>query len=245
VYGVQPAALNLAVTMKRDFLKKYVSPHADSSTLDKPAFEKFKQVCDHMEAVKLPSLKGHTSCQRRTMTELESVLYRARSLIAGILGEFSEDDWFDRCKNSQGASIGVPYIDTTVEKKFTFPISMTCRVKKLMDRYLTYDREIKWAIDKFNGYSPFEAWYNIVSGSRATTVPKNAEINRMIAIEPTGNMFFQQGLMVLMYEKLANFGLDVRVLPEMHKLLARLASLDGRNATIDWSSASDCVFMSW
>jgi hypothetical protein len=36
-------------------------------------------------------------------------------------------------------------------------------------------------------------------------------------------------------------GLDVGNLPDQHKLLAMESSITGRNATIDWTSASDCV----
>lgn len=172
-----------------------------------------------------------------------NIMVRAKAIARSILSPFSEDEWFKECKNSHGSSIGVPYVNTSVEQKFTYPISCTKRVKPLFDHYLTYDSCLKSAISVWNSSNPVQDWCNIVEGSRATTVPKSDTIRRMIAIEPTGNMFFQQGLMLMMYKRMAQYGLSVDVLPEAHKQLAWHSSLDGRKATIDFSSASDCVSM--
>jgi hypothetical protein len=240
-HGYNPAAIQLANNVGKDFKKKYLPASVDTSVLDGPAYEKFYAVCDHLEGIELDLPTGFTSCQRRKMSDSQSVLYRARAIINTVLGKLDEDEWFGACRHGTGSTIGVPYVDTSLEAKNTFPISMTSRVQKLYDRYLTFDFVLKDSIDKFNRYRPYGEWYKIVDGSRATTVPKNAKTNRIIAIEPTGNMFFQLGLMACMYERLAAFGLDVRTLPDMHQLLARVASMDGVKSTIDWQSASDCV----
>jgi hypothetical protein len=63
----------------------------------------------------------------------------------------------------------------------------------------------------------------------------------MIAVEPTGNMFLQQGLMEMMYDRMRKVFLNVETLPEHHQKRARAASITSKEATIDWSSASDCV----
>ena len=47
--------------------------------------------------------------------------------------------------------------------------------------------------------------------------------------------------MLVMYKRMELVGLDVKSLPVLHRKLARISSLTGRNATIDWSSASDCT----
>jgi hypothetical protein len=66
----------------------------------------------------------------------------------------------------------------------------------------------------------------------------------MIAIEPTANMYLQQGLMRVMYKRLRKVGLDVTNLPRTHTALAQSGSITGKLATIDFSSASDCVSVS-
>jgi hypothetical protein len=47
--------------------------------------------------------------------------------------------------------------------------------------------------------------------------------------------------MTMMYGRLAKVGLDVTSLPALHKELARVGSITGNLATIDFTSASDCV----
>jgi len=158
-----------------------------------------------------------------------------------VLTDFDLDEWFQGAKNSQGSSIGVSYNDTSPESKFTWPISMTESVKPLYDAYMQFDPQLDCAVKKLNSLAPIGEMYNIVEGSRATTVEKNDEIRRQIAVEPTGNMFFQLGLMEMLYRRMKVVGLDVSSLPTEHVDRARLSSITGQEATIDFSSASDCV----
>jgi len=83
--------------------------------------------------------------------------------------------------------------------------------------------------------------FKVVDGSKLTTVPKDETIDRCIAIEPTANMFLQQGLGVYIVEKLSEFGVDLLNLQHRHREMALISSVTRKLATIDWSSASDCV----
>jgi hypothetical protein len=47
--------------------------------------------------------------------------------------------------------------------------------------------------------------------------------------------------MTVLYDRMREFGLDVESLPELHKKQALRSSISSAKATIDWSSASDCV----
>jgi len=227
-----------------DMLKKYVSV-SDKELEDvkqERAYSKFRAVNSHMGHYSGkynfpdPSLRVQRSVPRRSR-----ILLRARAIVHSMLTPFTEDEYFLHCRNSHGTSIGVPYVDTSDEKKFKYPISCTAGVVSLFDRYLNWDANLDAAIKKLNCCAPTSVGrYDIVKGSRATTVAKNDEIRRMIALEGTINMFFQQGLMSLMYERMRSVGLDVDCLPDQHQELARLASISGSDATIDWSSASDC-----
>lgn len=80
----------------------------------------------------------------------------------------------------------------------------------------------------------------VIRGNRITTVPKSAEVDRTIAIEPSCNMFLQKGVDFYMRNRLARYGVDLtdqtRGWP-----LARQGSIDGSYATIDLSSASDTI----
>lgn len=81
----------------------------------------------------------------------------------------------------------------------------------------------------------------LVSGSRMTTVPKNEECERTIAIEPSGNMCLQLALEGYITDVLRSIGLDIRVQSDINKGLARFGSISGELATIDLKSASDLI----
>lgn len=227
----------------KDFRKKYLSPRTDQAPLEALTFEKFLKVNDHMANVnKKLATSLPTSVRRiqRAMPRDEKIHLRARALMHSVLSSFSVDEWFEECKHSTGSTLGVSYSDTSNESKFTFPMSTTKRAKPYMDAYMLFDGNLKSAVEEFNRENPVMDMYEFVEGSRATTVDKNEDIRRMIAVEPTCNMFLQQGLMSMMYKRMKSFGLNVETLPDLHQKLAKESSTSGINATIDWSSASDC-----
>lgn len=233
-------ALNRQVN---EFRKKYVSPVSSQDDLESAAYDKFLLINEHMGRVnsKLREELVYPYPQPMKGLPFNGLVHcRARALVRHVLGTFCEDEWFTECRNSSGSSIGVPFKDTSLEKKFTFPMSATKNAERLFERYLSFDTSLKDAIVKNNGET-VTGWYRIVDSSRATTVDKSNTARRFISVEPTCNMFLQQGLMVMMYNRLRSVGLDVERLPILHRQLARHGSITGSLATIDWSSASDCV----
>jgi len=85
---------------------------------------------------------------------------------------------------------------------------------------------------------------SLVSGSRLSTVPKNEETNRTIAIEPSGNMALQLAVGVYIEKVLRSIGLDIRSQQDRNKTLARAGSISGDLVTIDMKSASDLILIS-
>lgn len=242
MYGpIHHSSSSLRKTYEGAFLKKFVPPRFDDTTLESATFEKFLKVNEHMADFQEFELPDKSTRVTSKISARSRMLLRARALMHFVLSDFSEEELFQATKHGTGSSIGVSFVDTSVEKKFTLPISCTKRVAPLLNRYLSWDEKLRSAVEEFNSECPLDRWYDIVKGSRATTVEKTCDIKRMIAIEPTGNMFFQQGLMELMYRRMRKVGLDVESLPTRHKILAKESSITGRNATIDFSSASDCV----
>lgn len=233
----------LADVQSAQLLKKYKSSKSDQKSLEDLTFAKFREVNTHMANYATPEFLGNPQALRVLSSTpfLEAILVKARATVRQVLGYLSEDEFFDQCRNGPGTSIGTAYSDSSLEAKFTFPISMTARVAPLMKRYFAHNFQLRAAVEKFNDANPVSDWYTFVKGSRATTVDKSSTSRRMIAIEPTGNMYFQQGLMHCMYRRMERFGLDVTSLPETHQNRARISSITSKEATIDWSSASDCV----
>lgn len=76
-------------------------------------------------------------------------------------------------------------------------------------------------------------------GSRLSTVRKNNEIDRAINIETTANMLLQRTVAAPLRVILANLNNDLEFGQNVHR--ARIA--DTTQATIDFSEASDCVWM--
>lgn len=81
----------------------------------------------------------------------------------------------------------------------------------------------------------------VVCGSKMSTVPKNQDTERTIAIEPSGNMALQLAVGFYFEEVLRGIGLDIRHQQEKNKVLAYRGSLNGRLCTLDLSSASDLI----
>lgn len=235
-------------TQKEALLKKYnPSVPADGSPtqdeLETIAFIKFCFINEHMEKFKGKDLYPKPDeLYQSSDSQRDLILKRARALLHFVLTPFTEDEWFLACQHSAGSSIGVSFNDTSLEAKFKLPISITSRCIPLFNRYLSHDRLCAENIADLNDLDIFNpSIYREVMGSRATTVDKTASVRRMIAVEPTGNMYFQQGLMQLLTDRLQAVGLDIKHLSRLHTTLAYRSSISSLNATIDFSSASDCV----
>jgi hypothetical protein len=158
-----------------------------------------------------------------------------------VCTDFTEEELFDNVRHSTGSSIGVSFKDTSIDAKFTFPITVTKSAEPLLRRILGTDKFLCEQLKHHNGTYPLTDMFMIKEGSRATTVDKTSTKRRMIAIEPTGNMYLQQGTMAMLYKRLRVVGLDVTRLPTEHTQRAYRSSITSKEATIDWSSASDCV----
>jgi hypothetical protein len=79
----------------------------------------------------------------------------------------------------------------------------------------------------------------VVRGSKLSTVLKNEEQLRTIAIEPLGNMMMQLAAGHVLEEVCAMAGFRINEQQAVNNLLAKLGSENGLNATLDLSSASD------
>lgn len=81
-----------------------------------------------------------------------------------------------------------------------------------------------------------------IDGSSLTSVPKDVNKNRCICTEPAINMFYQLGAHSVISTLLKrHYYLDISIQAEYNKDAARRGSIDGSNATIDLTDASDHV----
>lgn len=88
-----------------------------------------------------------------------------------------------------------------------------------------------------------------VHASRLTFAKKSAVISRVINTEASLEMMFQKGISTCIEGLLRKFfNINLSIQPTINRLLAKLGSIDGSNATIDLKSSSDLVryqFVKW
>jgi len=225
------AAMQVAYELQtKDFSKKFRSSRK-MSDLSNKALDKFIKVNqvlgDFDFRLPSPDIRPHRCSPR------DRALLRARSLIHHVLGDFDEHEWFTGCKHSSGVSLGIKFQDTSLTAKWETRMTCTARARPLLLRYVMWDTTLRSLFGTPN--------FEIVEGSRATTVPKDDRSDRLICIEPTGNMYLQQGLASVITARLRKFGIDIKWQQRLHRRLALVSSVTGRLATIDWASASDSV----
>lgn len=159
-------------------------------------------------------------------------LLKARSFIERVLGVFSWDAAIQYCNFGPGANVGVPRKSSHLCKKIgNLNPTVTGLCVPLLRAYEEYDPHVRDL-----GYI-----YKVVEGSDVTTVPKDARSDRVIAIEPLWNMFFQKGIGGMIRSRLKKIGLDLNHSQPLNQESARIGSITGRLATIDLSSASDTI----
>jgi len=246
---------------KLNFGKKFLLP-GDNLTRENKALAKFFLVNDEMRILnqRLPHLLQDradlTSRYPLTGTSIYKIVFMARELIARVLGdeiEFAEIT--DLARMSSGASVGVSYKDTSLERKWEFPLSYTGEARSYLTCALERDTSLCHAIMTLNSkLDPSELFtldergnqetldsLKYVKGSKGTTVPKTNNIDRFICVEPTINIYMQQGLAEAMWRRMSRWGLSLERDQEKHRRLAFFGSISNRIVTIDFESMSDRV----
>lgn len=161
-----------------------------------------------------------------------ALIRRVRSQIAAVLGEFSWDHCVPHFSFGPGASTSLPARKASHGNKWAHSSQVTTRCLPLYLAYRAY----------CTGWDHGDRELRVVAGNKVTTVPKNAKTDRVIAIEPDWNMFFQRGIGGFLRHRLQKrLGLLLADAQETNRQLAREGSATGRLATIDLSMASDSV----
>jgi len=155
--------------------------------------------------------------------------------ISTILGDFDPSEVFELADWGPGASTLIKRRYASSANKFQREAGIT------RDLYDLIPNEILEA--------SYPLWYsrlqeigfpNFQVGNKIITVPKDATANRVIAVEPGLNLWFQLAIGKMIQRRLFRFGIDLRY-QSINQELARLGSIDQNLATIDFSSASDSI----
>lgn len=179
--------------------------------------------------------------------EFRTILESTRHYVSRILGDFS---WADP-DFGPGASFLLGGKSANLVSKLRTKPECTPVAHDLV-KYLVLDKMPHYAIscgmvvrERTNVFlAPTSL--PVVNGNRLSFVPKDMRCSRAICIEPLGNLLAQKAIGSLIKSRLTKWGLPIgkhgdSTLQDRHRDLAKQASIDGINATIDLSSASDTI----
>ena len=217
------------------FLSKFKGLTLDYD-LDKVAYTKFSEFEDLCRATN----SRFRSLERDPLYSGD-VVYLHHAVIrkiSKILGEFSAGAFFLDANWGPGAS-------TLIKRKRSSPVNkFQCEIGITRDLYSLLPIETfevcypRWSQHlKLQGFPHFQV------GNKVVTVPKDASTNRVIAIEPGINLWFQKSIGDMLMKKLLWVGVDLRD-QSVNQLLARQGSITGDLATVDLRSASDSIALS-
>lgn len=175
-----------------------------------------------------------TNSRLRKVTPFEGILSAAKHKILQILGDdFDREEFIDSCNWGPGATRSVKRRDANYPKKYLIESDITSEAYDFVKDWfhIAYPT---WSRDRERKA------FCIQNSSKIVTVPKNAKTDRVIAIEPGVNTWFQKGIGSMIRRKLKRAGIDLNN-QSHNQEFARLGSKFNHLATVDFSSASDTI----
>lgn len=181
-----------------------------------------------------------------------AILFRAKQLIASVLGPLTSDVSNSIFRSasaelkdpgwSTGRNTAVDHLSSIAPLKYQASLDCTARCRPLA--MVLVNSSPHWAQAALGADGPcsvIAAGFNIVGHNVATTVPKNAWIDRFIAYEPALNGRLQRAVGVYIRSRLlTKCGINLRD-QTINQSLARFAARTGFFATLDLSAASDTL----
>jgi hypothetical protein len=172
-----------------------------------------------------------------------SLLNAMRQKISQVLGVCPIEEVLERSNWGPGVSTLLKGSNVSATNKFQHEVGITRDLYSLMFDSESSDRtgifELAyplWGAElrKNSSFPVFEV------GNVVVTVPKNSKTDRVIAIEPGLNLWFQLGIGKVIRRKLRRHGIDLSE-QSRNQWLAKLGSESPFYATVDFSSASDSI----
>ena len=162
------------------------------------------------------------------------LLKKARRSICRLLGDLGTDEVFGSVNWGPGASTSLRRAKSSLQQKWDAATHITFDATPAL-----YHFRLFCSLGNLGGQ------HSVVPGNRITTVPKNAKTDRVIAIEPDWNMFFQKAVGKAIRRRLNKIGLlreDAWVNSQArNRDLARFGSETDTFGTIDLRGASDGI----
>lgn len=165
------------------------------------------------------------------------LLNATKRKISMVLGDFSGDEFVDEANWGPGVSTLIKGEEVSGYNKFHAERGITRDLYTLISPWFSVAYP-SWS-EHLNREFGAE-WPVFEVGNRVVTVPKNSKTDRVIAIEPGINLWFQKAIGSMIRRRLRRFGIDLNS-QVRNQQLALQGSRDSSLATVDFSSASDSI----
>ncbi|DAD50367.1 TPA_asm: RNA-directed RNA polymerase [ssRNA phage Gerhypos.2_34] len=214
------------------FLSKYKGLTFDDD-LDEVAFKKFEEfelLCKGTNA-RFRSL-SNDALYKDHVVSLHSAVIRK---IEKMLGEYSAEELFESPDWGPGASTLIKRREASATNKFQSETGITRDLHALITNEILEGAYPLWYAHLTEvGFPTYQV------GNKVVTVPKDASTNRVIAIEPGMNLWFQKSVGDMIRRRLQRWGVDLSR-QNVNQEFARYGSIHNSLATVDLSSASDSI----
>nr|APG77231.1 hypothetical protein [Hubei levi-like virus 7] len=165
------------------------------------------------------------------------LLAATKRKIERLLGDYSPDEFIDWANWGPGVSTLVKGEHVSAINKFHAGRGITRDLYSLVCTWFPVAYP-SWHRSLSHSYG--ENYFIHEVGNVIVTVPKNSKTDRVIAIEPDINLWFQKAIGTMIRRRLRRVGIDLND-QTRNQQLARLGSKTLDLCTVDFSSASDSI----
>lgn len=174
---------------------------------------------------------------------VREIVFRCRGWIDSVLLDYDLDEHLEACYFPKKASVGTSRKNATLSQRWHEGLTGSCEhIEWFSKVYMPWHGHCE-AYDASHPESGPKALSELrcVNELQATLVNKTFKSLRMIVPNTALGGLYSNGLGVVLVQRLKDSGYDVKVLPDVHKKLAQVASRTGDSATVDQSLASDNI----
>lgn len=230
-----------ALYLFSSFLSKWVDVSAQDDLIE-PTIALFHDYERHCRAY---NREGYRELTWSDDQETQHLYKRMLQFIDGVLGTLDMRTIYKYAKFSVGATVkSTRKYGNRFFKYRNVPYEVTERAIPLARAAIAHDA--RWTARLEEHFSmPFSEIANsqlfqVVPGNVMDFVPKSRKILRIIAKEPSLNMYLQLGVHGYLTHRLKKFGIDITD-QSINQRFARLGSIDHSVATFDLKGASGTV----
>jgi len=158
--------------------------------------------------------------------------------ISSVLGTFDPERFVDECGWGPGVTTRKTGSHVSAVNKFHDERGITRDLLPLAEVWLPSAYPLWW--EHLTAYNGPMRCLSVEDGNKVITVPKNSKSDRVIAVEPGLNLWFQKGVGSLIRRRLKRVDIDLND-QTRNQLLCRYGSKTRTLSTVDFSSASDSI----